>query len=198
MTRAFLLAATMSLSFAVPVLAQDAPPPPPPAATTTGSMTAADVGVSPISGLTAPDYATHAADSDRFEIESARTALLRSQRSDVKSFAQTMIDQHTASTQSLMAALKNDQRTIKTPPMRLSAENASLLKALKKAPKANFDTTYLTQQLESHKKAWALQKGYATSGEDVPLRQVAANTVPVVEQHITMVKGLIPAGVSAQ
>jgi len=196
LNRALLLSATISLSFAVPALAQNAPPPP--AATMTGTMSAADVGVSPITGLTAADYATHSADSDNFEIQSARVALLRSQRSDVKSFAQMMIDQHTDSTKSLMAALKNDQRTIKTLPMRLSAENASLLKALKKSPKASFDNTYLTQQLESHKKAWALQKGYATSGEDVPLRQVAANTVPAVESHITQVKALIPAGVAAQ
>ena len=193
MNRLLLLAAA-TLSVAAPAFAQDTPP----AATMTGTMTAADVGLSPMTGLTAPDYAVHAADSDRFEIESARIALTRSQRTDVKQFAQMMIDNHTDSSKSLMAALKNDQRTIKAPSTQLSSANKSMISALKKAPKANFDNTYLTQQLESHKKAWALQKGYATSGEDAPLRQVAANTVPVVESHITQVKALIPAGVGAQ
>ena len=194
MNRLLLLAAAATLSVAAPAFAQDTPP----AATMTGTMTAADVGLSPMTGLTAPDYAVHAADSDRFEIESARIALTRSQRTDVKQFAQMMIDNHTDSSKSLMAALKNDQRTIKAPSTQLSSANKSMISALKKAPKANFDNTYLTQQLESHKKAWALQKGYATSGEDAPLRQVAANTVPVVESHITQVKALIPAGVGAQ
>ena len=194
MNRLLLLAAAATLSVAAPAFAQDTPP----AATMTGTMTAADVGLSPMTGMTAPDYAVHAADSDRFEIESARIALTRSQRTDVKQFAQMMIDNHTDSSKSLMAALKNDQRTIKAPSTQLSSANKSMISALKKAPKANFDNTYLTQQLESHKKAWALQKGYATSGEDAPLRQVAANTVPVVESHITQVKALIPAGVGAQ
>ena len=194
MNRLLLLAAATTLSVAAPAFAQDTPP----AATMTGTMTAADVGLSPMTGMTAPDYVVHAADSDRFEIESARIALTRSQRTDVKQFAQMMIDNHTDSSKSLMAALKNDQRTIKAPSTQLSSANKSMISALKKAPKANFDNTYLTQQLESHKKAWALQKGYATSGEDASLRQVAANTVPIVESHITQVKALIPAGVGAQ
>ena len=195
MNRLLILAASTTLAFALPAFAQDAPP----AATMTGTMSAADVGVSPITGLTATNYAEMAAGSDKFEIESARIALNRSSRPDVKQFAQMMIDQHTTSTQQLTGALKNDQRTIKVSSnMALTSEQKSMLTQLRKTPKAGFDNAYLTQQLEAHKKAWAVHKGYATGGEDAPLRQVAANIVPVVESHITQVKALIPAGVGAQ
>lgn len=198
MTRLAILAASAALALAAPAFAQDAAPPPP-AATMTGTMTAADVGVSPMTGLTATNYAEMAADSDKFEIASARIALDKSSRPDVKQFAQMMIDQHTTSTTQLLGSLKNDQRTIKVPAgLALTSDQKSMLKQLKKAPTASFDNTYLTQQLESHKKAWSVQKGYATSGEDTTLRQFAANQVPVVESHITQVKALIPAGVGAQ
>ena len=55
---------------------------------------------------------------------------------------------------------------------------------------SSFDNLYLTQQLQAHQQAWALQKGYAVDGDDVALRQVASAAVPAVERHLSMVKSL--------
>lgn len=156
----------------------------------TGMMTATDVGVSPLTGTAATDYVKLAADSDMYEIQSSKVALSKSKRADVKSYAKEMISDHTATTKSLMAALKNDDRTIARPSTRLSAENAAKIQLLKKAPKDNFDNLYLQQQLQSHQTAWALHKGYATEGTDPALKQVASTAVPVVERHLTHVKSM--------
>lgn len=163
------------------------------ASANSGTMTAADVGLSPMTGTSSTDYVVQAANSDRYEIESSKVALHRSQRDDVKKAAQQMIDDHTTTTKALMAALNNPQRKLAKPSDMLSDDKASQIKLLKSAPKADFDTLYLTQQVQSHKQAWALQKGYATDGDDASLRQVAASAVPVVEMHLTMMKGLVPA-----
>jgi hypothetical protein len=40
--------------------------------------------------------------------------------------------------------------------------------------------------------AWALEKGYATDGDDASLRRVAASAVPIVEEHLAMLKALQP------
>ena len=154
------------------------------------TMTAADVGATPLTGTSAPDYVKLAADSDKFEIESGRIAASRSKREDVKGFGKQMIADHTTTTKALMAALNNQERRIAPPSTRLSAENQAKIDLLKKAPKDSFDQLYLQQQLEAHKTAWALHKGYADNGTDAALKQVATTAIPAIERHLGMLKGM--------
>ena len=192
MLRTLISAGAMSFALAAsPVLSQSMAMP-----ASSGAMTASDVGMSPMEGLSASDYVKMAADGDMFEIESSQLALRKAQRSDVKSFANMMIKDHTMTTKALKAALSNNDRKIAPPPMMLSSENAANLKLLEKAPRASFDTLYLTQQVTAHQKAWALHKGFATSGSDPALQQVAATAVPIVEQHLGAVKGMVPASMA--
>lgn len=176
---AFALAAAA----AVPGIAQDP-------MTMAGTMTAADVGVQPLSGTSATDYVKMAADGDMYEIQSSKLALSKSKNPQIKMYAREMIKDHTQTTKSLMAALSNADRTIAKPSMMLSATNAANVQLLKKAPKGGFDQLYIQQQMQSHQTAWALQKGYATDGTDPSLKQVAATAVPVVEHHLTELKAM--------
>jgi putative membrane protein len=189
MFRNTMIVSAVALALASPAVAQVSP-------ASTGTATAADTGVSPMTGVSATDYVKLAADSDMYEIQSSRLALTRSKRDDVKSFAREMIADHTLTTKSLMAALKNDDRTIAKPSTRLSAENAAKIALLKKAPKAGFDDLYLQQQAQAHQTAWSLHKGYATDGTDPALKQVASTAVPVIERHLTHAKQMLPAGLA--
>lgn len=170
--------ASAAILIAVPAMAQ--------------TMTAADVGVSPMVDVSATDYVKMAADSDNFEIQSGRVASMKSKRADVKAFAKQMVSDHMDSSKSLMAGLSNQDRKIAPPAMKLSADNQAKLDLLKKAPKASFDDIYLKQQLAAHQTAWSLQKGYSDTGTDATLKQIASTTVPVVENHLTMLKGMVP------
>jgi putative membrane protein len=187
MLRNTLLAGALALSLVTPAVAQDA---------SSTSTTTVNPGVSPLTGISATDYVKMAADSDMFEIQSSRLALMRSKRDDVKSFAKEMITDHMMTSKALKAALKNNDRTIAPPSTKLSSENASKLTLLKKAPKAGFDDLYLQQQLAAHQTAWALHKGYATDGTDTALRQVASTAVPVIERHLTHAQQMVPAGLA--
>jgi putative membrane protein len=160
-------------------------------------MTAADVGVAPITGTTPTDYVKMAADSDLYEMQSSRLALSKSKRADVKGFAREMIADHTTTSKALMAALKNGDRTIARPSTRLSADNAAKIALLKRAPKDSFDNLYLQQQMQAHQTAWALHKGFATDGADASLRQVAATAVPIIERHVMHAKQMAPASMSS-
>ena len=137
-----------------------------------------------------------AAASDQYELQAARLALFKATRPDVKSYAKMMVDAHTASTKTLMAALSNSERKIARPSTKLDSEGASNLALLKKAPKSGFDNLYLTQQTQAHQKAGALHKGYALNGTDPALKQVAAGLVPTIEQHLAQAKALTPSGVA--
>ena len=180
------LALATTTGFAVPAVAQDT-------AATTGTMTASDVGVAPLSGTSATDYVKMAADGDLYEMQSSKLALTKSKDAGIKAFAKQMIADHEQTSKSLMAALKNGDRTITRPGMTLSSENASNIALLKGAPKGGFDALYVQQQITSHQKAWALHKGYATDGTDPALKQVASTAVPIVEGHLTHLKTLAPA-----
>ena len=189
MLRSLIFSGAAALILVAPVAAQDM-------MATTGSMSSTETGVSPMSGVSATDYVKLAADSDMYEIQSSRLALTKSKRDDVKAFAQQMITDHTGTTKSLMAALKNNDRTIARPSTQLSSANAAKLALLKKAPKATFDDMYLQQQAQAHQAAWALHKGYATDGTDPALKQVASTAVPVIERHLQHAKQMLPAGLS--
>lgn len=189
MLRSLIFSGAAALILVAPVAAQDM-------MATTGSMSSTETGVSPMSGVSATDYVKLAADSDMYEIQSSRLALTKSKRDDVKAFAQQMITDHTGTTKALMAALKNNDRTIARPSTQLSSTNAAKLALLKKAPKATFDDMYLQQQAQAHQAAWALHKGYATDGTDPALKQVASTAVPVIERHLQHAKQMLPAGLS--
>jgi putative membrane protein len=175
----------------VPVLAQAVSP------ATSGTMTSADVGVSPISGQSGPNYVLAAADANFYQIKAAQLAATRAQRDDVKAYAKRVLAETQSSHKAaLLAALKNDQRTIKAPPSNLSADRAALLKLLQKAPKSAFDNLYLTQSAQVQQAAWAVHKGYAQDGTDPALQQVAGTAVPVLENELTTGKSLTPSGLA--
>ncbi|MET0248669.1 MAG: DUF4142 domain-containing protein [Sphingobium sp.] len=188
MLRPVMIASALALTLGSPAFAQYAAPP--------AASMSADPGIAPLTGVSATDYVKLAADADMYEIQSSRLALTRSKRADVKSYAREMISDHTLTSKSLIAALKNKDRTIAAPSTRLSSDNAAKIELLKKAPKASFDDLYLQQQAQAHQTAWALHKGYATEGTDPALKQVAATAVPVIERHLGHAKQLLPAGLS--
>jgi putative membrane protein len=157
----------------------------------TGTMTAEDVGVQPITGTSTADYVSQAAASDMFEIQAGRVAQGKAKNKEIRAFAATMVKDHGKSLAVLKAALDNAQRKLAPPSDQLPTDKQAMLDQLNHTPAgAAFDNLYLTQQLQAHQQAWALQKGYATDGDDAALRNVAAGVVPVVEKHLTMIKAL--------
>lgn len=99
-----------------------------------------------------------------------------------------MIADHMTTSKSLMAALKNPDRTITKPSLKLSTANQSKVELLKNAPKASFDQLYMQQQMQAHQTAWAIHKGYVLDGSDPALKQVASTALPIVERHFGSLK----------
>lgn len=184
-------AALLSL-VSVPAFAQAVAP------STSGTMTSADVGVEPIASQSGPNYVLAASDANVYQIKAAQLAATRAQRDDVKSYAKRVLAEAQSSQKALMAALKNDQRTIKAPSSALSADRATLVKLLQKAPKSAFDNLYLTQSAKVQQAAWAIHKGYAQDGTDPALQQIAGTAVPVLENELTTGKSLTPSGLAGR
>ncbi len=194
MVRSLLIAGAAIVALAGPALAQSPRNDPTAAGSSqTGSMTGEDVGVPPMTGVSTSDYVAQTAAGDLYEIQSGRIAQGKVRANALKAFASTMTKDHGTMSSTLMGALDNAQRKIAHPSDQLPTDKQAMIDQLKSTPKgAQFDSLYLGQQLQAHQQAWALQKGYATDGDDASLRQVAASAVPIVEQHMAMLKALQP------
>jgi predicted outer membrane protein len=68
----------------------------------------------------------------------------------------------------------------------LDARHAAMLSQLQGLQGPSFDAAYGQMQFMSHQEALALHVAYAQSGDDPTLRSFAAQTAPIVEQHLAM------------
>lgn len=146
------------------------------------------------------DYVGLAGAGDRFEIESSRLALEKSQNEEVKAFAQMMIDQHTQSTAEVKAAAEAAGLTVAEPV--LNPTQRQMLDNLSSLSGADFDSAYLGQQADAHQMALNLHRTYAQGGDTPQLRDAAGKIVTAVEMHIAELQALTgansPAGRPSQ
>ena len=164
--------------------------------TNTGSMSSMDTGTTPIAGQNEPAFVMAASDANLYHIKAAQFAVTKAQRDDVKAFAKRVQTEAQIAQKALMAALRNDQRTIKAPSSSLSSDRAALVKLLQKTPRGSFDNLYLSQSAQVLQAAWAINKGYAQDGTDPALKQVAGTAVPTLEQELTNGKALLPSALT--
>jgi putative membrane protein len=143
----------------------------------------------------APDFVAMAAASDMYEIQAAKIAQKRSKTPDVKDFAKMMVTDHTKSTAMIKKAVADAGRTDIMPPTALPDDKKAMIDALNAASDADFDKTYVDQQVTAHKDALALMTSYATSGDVPQLKDAAGKIAPVVQMHLDKITS-IQAGLS--
>lgn len=191
--RAFLPAILLATTIAVPATAQEITGV---STTNAAGVTTTLFSVTPQTQVAAADYTKMTADALNYRIAASTLAIRKAQRDDVKAFARNDVMSAKREQGALFAALKNKDRTIAKPSTMLSRERNASLDLLKKAPRASFDSLYLTQMADAAPAMWALQKGYADDGADPVLRQVAMISVPLTERGYRSAKGLMPASLA--
>jgi putative membrane protein len=132
---------------------------------------------------TGQEYATMAAASDMYEIEAARLAAEKAQNADVKSLAEMIRADHEKSTADLKTAAGQAQPPI-TVTAAMNPEQQSMVQALQGASGADFDRTYLDQQVQAHQKALAMVQGYAQNGDVEGLKKHASTVAGPIQQHL--------------
>lgn len=167
-------AATLTLAApaTLPAAAQSAPP-------------AANTG-KPGSAMNTDTFVRTAAMANQFEIDSSRIALQKARGEDVKKFAQQMIDDHTKAGQDMQAALQ--QASVTVPAPQEDKQHHALLDRIDKA--SNVDLEYIQAQVKAHQEAVQLFQGYASNGDNAPIRQFASNTLPTLQKHLQHVQDL--------
>jgi len=138
--------------------------------------------------MTAPDgFMTEAAKGGMAEVELSRVATTKSQNAEVKKFANQMIQDHTnANTELKQLAGK---KTV-TLPTDLDAEHKALKDKLSGLSGAEFDREYVNAMVADHEKSVNLFKTQADGGTDADAKAFAAKTLPKLQAHLDMIKGM--------
>lgn len=135
----------------------------------------------------APNPTAHfvnaAASGDRFEIESSKLALARSQDDGVRALATQLVRDHTTSSANLKTALAKSKPKVKPAPG-MMPHHRKMLDALEGKQGEAFDDAYLDAQEDVHEEAVALFRDYAERGEHRTLKAFARKTLPTLEAHL--------------
>lgn len=123
------------------------------------------------------------------EISSAELALQKSTSSNVRAFAQHMIEDHTEINKELQAiAERKNVHLVDT--TRLADKTKAYL--LKHKEGQSFDEAYLEHQLKSHQQTLALFRR-ATNSRDTDIRYFAAVSLNRLNSHLKMAQKLLKA-----
>lgn len=143
-------------------------------------------------GMTKPSsqdttFVSKASAGGMTEIQASKLAESHSQSGSIKSFASTMITDHTKAGDKLSAIAQKDGMTPASAPMAAQQKNIDKLGTLNGAA---FDKAYASMMLKDHTSTVALFKKEAASGGNPDLKSFASDTLPTIEQHQSMAKKL--------
>jgi putative membrane protein len=126
-----------------------------------------------------------AASGGMAEVRLGQMAQQKGASAEVKRFGQQMVTDHTAANKQLMSAAQSSGMT---PPTTLLPKHQQVVDRLSKLSGSQFDSTYMTMMVMDHAEETQLFRQQSESGQAEALRQVAAQTLPKLQQHLNMAK----------
>lgn len=133
------------------------------------------------------EFAMKAAMGGKHEVELGRLAADRASNSDVKAFANRMIEDHSRAGDDLMqvnsrlgiTGSSDDEASFQQVVTRLSS-----LKGIE------FDRAYMSEMVDDHTKDVAEIENYANNGNNPDLKAWASKTLPTVRDHLQIAQSL--------
>lgn len=146
---------------------------------TTGASSAGSSG----SKLSASDehFVKKAAEGGMAEVELGQLAQQKAESSDVKQFAQRMVDDHSKANDQLKQLAQQNGVTL---PTSLSAKDQADKDRLSKLSGEQFDKAYMHHMVMDHKKDVAEFKKESTSAQDPSVKSFASQTLPTLQSHL--------------
>lgn len=125
------------------------------------------------------------------EIEAGKLALANSQNTEVKAYAQKMVDDHTKALADVTTLAQNKGVTLPTTP---DAKHKAMAAKLSRLTGDTFDKMYMQQAgVQDHKQVHAMLKKNQARAKDADVKALAAKMMPTVEAHLTTATTSKPA-----
>ncbi len=136
-------------------------------------------------------FAKEAAMGGMLEVQLGQLATQKASSDGVKQFGQKMVDDHTKANDELKAVASKD--TIELPTT-LDAKHQARLDKLSKLSGAAFDKAYVKDQLKDHQIDVKEFQAESQGGTNADVKEFATKTLPVLQQHLDMIKDLNKGG----
>ncbi len=141
--------------------------------------------------LSSSDYkfavaATHANDA---EVQLGQLAAQKATDPAVRQFAQRMVEDHSKASHQLAQILSQKGATV---PTETSSSEQREMERLQKLNGADFDKAYVDHMIRDHKKDVKEFEKASNNAQDTDIKAFAANTLPVLQDHLKMAEDLKP------
>ncbi len=140
----------------------------------------------PATAKTVKEFVAEAVKGDNSEIALGQLVLNKAADSQVKSFAQTLVEDHTKGKAQAAAVA---QKLGVQPPEGVSPEAQQEMSRLQNLSGAQFDSEFIRFMVKDHQKDVEEFREVSTSGSG-PTQQFASQTLPVLEKHLQIAKSL--------
>jgi len=144
--------------------------------------------------LTDEIFAKKAAAGGLTEVQLGQLAEQNGASQAVKDFGAKMASDHGKANDNLKSVASKDSLTIPDKP---NAEQQAMIDKLSKEKGDAFDKAYVHAMLRAHVQDRALFKEEIASAKNPDLKQFASDTLPVIEQHLDMIKKISENGPGA-
>jgi putative membrane protein len=178
----------LALAFALPAAAQTGNP----AGTPPGTKAAAPGQPAPLQINSADrTFIEQLAIGNQAEIDFGQLADQKAHAQPVRDFGKRMAHDHGDAGRTLASLAKSNGIPL---PTGVDTEHRELRGHLDKLNGASFDAAYMQAQVEDHQKTVQLLEYEIGSGQEQELRNFAADTLPIVRQHLEMAQGILGGG----
>lgn len=129
------------------------------------------------------------------EIQIAQLALQKSNNQDVKNYAQTLMQDHTAMGQQLQSLAANTDVKLKTPK---ASEHDHMYNKLNKQSGTDFDQQFVKEMVSDHKKDIKDFQDRADDSKDPAVKSFVQQQIPKLQHHLQIAQQLeqsiVPTG----
>jgi putative membrane protein len=119
-----------------------------------------------------------------YEVQAGQLAAQKATTSEVKQMAQHIVNDHTKGNDQLKSIAQS--KGVQDLPMQLDSKHQRKLDHLNKLSGAEFDREYSKMMVSDHKDDIKAFRKEAEDGKDADLKQFASQTLPALEQHLSM------------
>lgn len=136
-------------------------------------------------------FMKEAAQGGMAEVVLGQLALEKASNADVKKFGQRMVDDHSKANDKLkqLASQKNIAL-----PQDLNAKDKATKATLENLSGEQFDQAYMKDMVKDHKKDVSDFRRESKAARDPDVKQFAADTLPILEDHLKQAESIAPAG----
>ncbi|HEY7306593.1 MAG TPA: DUF4142 domain-containing protein [Bryobacteraceae bacterium] len=130
-------------------------------------------------------FALKAAQGGIAEVKLGQLALKRASHSDVRTFGQRMVDDHSKANERLKAAAAKGGMTL---PATMNANDQALYDKLSHLSGAAFDRAYTRAMVKDHEEDIKEFQREAANGTNSDIRAFAEAALPILQEHLEMAK----------